>query len=188
MKKSFKNKTLDKSTWAKDILIMLASSAQATSIIFSRQSLYQKLNALERIDKNKVAQTLRILGRRKYIRIASIDGLDSLIKITPLGIKRLIKYDWDDLKLKDFKRWDGKWRVVIFDIPEKKKKVREAINLKLKDLGFEILQKSTFIYPYDCRDEIEFIRNYFYLKNEINLIVAEEIDNEEFYLKHFHLI
>ena len=52
---------------------------------------------------------------------------------------------------------DGEWRIVIFDIPEKFKKAREALRMKLKELGFLELQKSVFIFPYECEDEINFI-------------------------------
>ena len=180
-------KSHSKKDWTKNILIELGYAAKVASIIFSRQSLYQKLNALEYVDKNKIGQAVRNLHRNKYIRVKNTDGPDSVIQITPLGLKKLVKYKFDDLKLQPSKKWDGMWRIVIFDIPEKKKIIRQSINLKLKELGFEALQKSTFIYPYDCRKEIEFIKSYFYLKNEINFIVADEIDNEEPYLRLFNL-
>lgn len=180
-------KLRSKNDWTKKILIELGYTAKAASIIFSRQSLYKKLDALEYLDKNKIGQAVRNLHRNKYIRIKNTDSPDSVIQITPLGFKKLVKYQYDDLKLQPSKKWDGKWRIVIFDIPEKKKVIRQSINLKLKELRFETLQKSTFIYPYDCRKEIEFIKSHFYLKDEINLIVADEIDNEETYLRLFNL-
>ncbi|MCH7763134.1 MAG: hypothetical protein IIB95_05255, partial [Candidatus Marinimicrobia bacterium] len=63
------------------------------------------------------------------------------------------------------------WRIVIFDIPEKRKKARDAINLKLKELGFHPIQKSTFIFPYECRNEIDFVAEHFFVRKYINYIV-----------------
>lgn len=58
------------------------------------------------------------------------------------------------------KTWDRKWRIVIFDIPEKKKRLRESLRRKLIDLGFGRWQKSVYIIPHDIRDEINrFFKN-----------------------------
>jgi len=75
------------------------------------------------------------------------------------------------------KKWDGKWRIVVFDIPEKKKGVRNALRRKLKELGFYELQKSVFVFPYECGNEIEFIVEFFELRPYVRTGVLEKIDN-----------
>ena len=67
----------------------------------------------------------------------------------------------------------------MFDIPENNRSARRALRIKLDQLGFAKYQKSVFIYPYSCRDEINFILNYFNVKNFVNYIVARKIDNEK---------
>ena len=52
------------------------------------------------------------------------------------------------------KRWDGRWRIVIFDILEKKRKTREALRKKLLSLGFGMWQRSVYITPHDVQEEI----------------------------------
>jgi len=129
---------------------------------------------------------LRRLRRSRYINTKDINN-DEVIEITPQGRKLLLKYSYDDILIPTPKKWDKKWRIVIFDIPEKKRQVRNAINIKLKELGFIAIQKSTYIYPYECRKEIEFIKSHFYLKKEISYIVADEVDREEEFIRKFEL-
>jgi len=55
-------------------------------------------------------------------------------------------------------RWDGKWRLVFFDIKEKRKNKRDSLRKKLLELGFAMLQKSTYISPHKIEADIyEFI-------------------------------
>ena len=46
---------------------------------------------------------------------------------------------------------------MAFDVPEKRRKIRDALRNKLKELGFYELHHSLFVFPYPCRDEIDFI-------------------------------
>lgn len=78
------------------------------------------------------------------------------IRLTSAGNKKIVR-DFPFLAFQN-KRWDRKWRVVIFDIEETSKQVRERFRRKLKELGFGMLQESVFISPYDiARDFTEFI-------------------------------
>ncbi len=85
------------------------------------------------------------------------------------------------------RKWDGKWRIVGFDIPEKQKKAREALRYKLKELGFLQIQKSLFLYPYPCREEIEFIGEIFQINKCITFIEAISITNESYLKREFKI-
>ena len=91
------------------------------------------------------------------------------------------------MKIKKPVQWDNKWRVVVFDIPEKIKKAREAVRECLKNLGFYEFQKSVFVHPYNCKDEIEYLIEFYDLRKFIRFIVAESLDNELHIKKHFGL-
>jgi len=57
------------------------------------------------------------------------------------------------------RKWDGKWRIVIFDISEKSRLLRNALRRKLKELGFGMLQQSIYISPYNfVIDMYEFLK------------------------------
>ena len=94
----------------------------------------------------------------------------------------------DDLKIKKPKKWDKKWRLVAFDISQSKKIYREAFRGKLKDLGFISFQKSIWISPYNCKDEINLLIDFFdFSNNEIRLIVADHVSDDRKFRKLFKI-
>ena len=67
----------------------------------------------------------------------------------------------------------------MFDIPQEKRISREALRGKLKELGFLMFQKSVWIYPFECRAEMQLLQDFFGLSsNEIRLIIAENIGDD----------
>ena len=80
--------------------------------------------------------------------------------------------------------------MVIFDIPEKKKKAREALRQKLKDLNMVKLQDSIWVTPYPCEDEIAFIKSIFNLSDYwLDIIVSDNIGAQEYRLRRlFNLL
>ena len=85
----------------------------------------------------------------------------------------------DNLKIDRPKKWDGNWRVVIFDIPERIKKVREALRMHLRNLGFYELQKSVFICPFSCVKEINQIIDFYDISEHVRILMAHSLDNED---------
>ena len=112
---------------------------------------------------------------------------NGVIEITEKGKKKILRYDIEEMKINIPPKWDGFWRIVIFDVPEKFKKARNALSKKIKDLGLFPLQKSVFVYPFDCRDEINFVSEFFGVGKFTQYIVAKEIDSENFLKQHFGL-
>jgi DNA-binding transcriptional regulator PaaX len=76
-------------------------------------------------------------------------------------------------------KWDEKWRMVAFDIPEDCKRGRNALRYRLATAGFYELQESLFLYPYDCEKEIKAFIKLFKLEKYVRFALLEYIDNEE---------
>lgn len=74
-------------------------------------------------------------------------------RLTNQGCKRLIR-DFPLLALRK-KKWDGKWRVVVFDIPEKERRLRAYLRQKLLELGFGMMQESVWISPLDVAEDLK---------------------------------
>ncbi len=68
------------------------------------------------------------------------------------------------------------------------KRSRDALREKLKELGFYELQKSVFVFPYKSEDEIDFIIEFFEMRQYVRTILAEKIDNELHLKKIFKMI
>ena len=62
--------------------------------------------------------------------------------LTENGKRKALTYQIDEMKIKKAQKWDKKWRIVLFDIPEKKKKIREALRHHLKNLDFLNIKKA----------------------------------------------
>lgn len=140
----------------------------------------------KKVTRGKVERTLRTLQKRKIVSLKEKDG-ELYVIFTQKGKKEILKYKLDELKIKEPKVWDGKWRVVIFDIPEKKKLAREILRGRLKQLEFYPLQKSVFVHPFDCQREMELLKNIYKVGSFVHLILADYIDKEEKLLRHFGL-
>ncbi|MCK4744990.1 CRISPR-associated endonuclease Cas2 [Candidatus Parcubacteria bacterium] len=103
-------------------------------------------------------------------------------------IKGLIKIAKIKAKNKKNKnKWDKKWRVIIFDIPEKKRSARDCFRGILLDLGFQKLQNSVWISPYDNFEEIQEIIKYYRIEQFVVLMVVDKISNDLLFKKKFNL-
>lgn len=130
--------------------------------------LFEKMRRERLVDLIETKAGLRVVLRREGVTTAIINNLDRLSFERPA-------------------QWDGRWRVVIFDIPEKKRKARDALAVKLKELNFYPLQKSTFVFPYPPHDLVDFLTEVFQISPYVRLIEATKIDGEEELLAHFEL-
>lgn len=82
-------------------------------------------------------------------------------------------------------RWDGKWRLFIFDIPEKLRTRRDLLRRKLKDLGLYNIQRSVFVYPYDCREELALVADYYKVEKYTTYAETDYIDIDMELKNHF---
>lgn len=174
----------------KIILLMWAGLALGLAApIYGRQAkiLRDIPKELAKIDRKTLRRIIREFYRDRLVDFE--EQKDSSIKIvlSELGKKRALHYDFEKMEIAKPKVWDKIWRLVIFDIPEKKKRAREALRRKLIELGFYQLQKSVFVFPFECRNEIDFIVEFFELRWHVKLITATDITNEAELKLHFDL-
>lgn len=129
-------------------------------------------------NKKRISDALGNLKRQKLVEIVRDENNKTTVKLTNKGQKRVRRFSIDTLKIKKPKKWDSKWRIVIFDIPTKPKiynLAREALRQKIKELNFYQLQKSVWVYPYECEDEILFIAEAYEVQKYIEIITAEKL-------------
>ncbi len=116
------------------------------------------------------------LQRRGAVKIEEKDG-QWVVKITDKGRKEILKYKWAGFKPKSGK-WDGLWRMVFFDIPEKQRKSRDELRDFLKMLGMQQMQESVFVSPYDISGEVRYLREILGVPHAVKIGVLELIENE----------
>ena len=176
-------------TKKKILLSLLTGVALGFSYHPTRQWRILKATAKEwrKINQERLKREIWALYRSKLIKAKeNPDGAFTYV-LTDKGKMKVLTYHFKEMKIERGK-WDGKWRLVIFDIPEKLKVYRNALREKLKELGFYELQKSVFVLPYSCQDELDFVIEFFNLRKYVRYGILESIDNELHLKKVFNLL
>lgn len=94
----------------------------------------------------------------------------------------------EKLKMHRPRKWDERWRLIIFDVWEKRRIARDRLRLLLEEVGFVRLQDSVWVFPYDCEDVIALVKTELRLGGgSVLYIVAEEIENDSKLRGHFRL-
>lgn len=137
-------------------------------------------------EDRKISQAYRGLRRYRFVRYVKEYG-DNVYFITPKGETKLSDILIDDIEIKNPKKWDGKWRLVMYDFPIRFKKARNAFRFKLKQLGFSQFQKSAWIYPYPCEGEILFVADFYGVRKYIEILEVDKILDDKKLKVHFGL-
>ena len=174
--------------YSKEILkyLLLAGAVYiAASSPYFAFYLTRNIARLRKLNRKKATSTFSYLKKRGLIEIKR-EGHDVRIALTKEGRKRAEKYQIDDLKIEEPKKWDKKWRVVIFDIPNTSRLVRDVFRRKLKEFGFYPLQQSIWIFPYPCQEEIKFLRDFLGAnQKQIQVLEVTKLENEGFFRNFF---
>ena len=109
-------------------------------------------------------------------------------RLTLKGEERLRMAEALDFKIKKPKKWDKKWRLIIFDIKEERKSTRNKVRWTLRQIGFTRLQDSVWAYPYDCEDLIALLKADFRIGRDVLYIIADKIENDVFLKKAYNII
>jgi len=142
-----------------------------------------------KIDKNFNPNTNRSLSR--LISLGLVIFVEKhgkkFLRLTEKGKLKLMTLEKDDFKFNKPLKWDKKWRIVIFDIPQRRRLQRDRLRFTLKQIGFIKLQHSVWVYPYDCEELVTLLKLDFKVGKEILYIIAEKIENDKLLKKYFKL-
>lgn len=121
------------------------------------------------LNYNKTYKAIQQLKKYGYVETRK-DGRKILFKLTDEGrqeaiIKKLLEDD----------SWDGKWRIVIFDIPEKQRKLRHVLRMKLREWQFKPWQKSVWVSKKAIEFELHKFLKEVDLSDWVKVLVAEEL-------------
>ncbi|HEY4506223.1 MAG TPA: hypothetical protein VJJ24_02165 [Candidatus Paceibacterota bacterium] len=130
-----------------------------------------------KVDRQKIRRAIENLKKNDLVQVKPSESyIESEIRLSRAG-KELLEVE--SLVLPKPKKWDEKWRIVMFDIPEPFGLARRALSLKLRELGCYHYQNSVFVYPFDCRKEVEFIKKYFGFNSGIKYVEANTLEDQE---------
>ena len=137
--------------------------------------------------KSRYPKITKNMVKKGFLNFKNKSG-EIKIEITDKGRKVANNYYLEALSAnRKPKVWDKKWRVVMFDIPEKKKKLRDLIRSNLKRLGFIQIQASVWIFPYPCEEIVTIIKSEFGFNKEVLYLIANHFEEDSFLRKKFKI-
>ncbi|MBI2063656.1 MAG: CRISPR-associated endonuclease Cas2 [Candidatus Yanofskybacteria bacterium] len=157
--------------------------------LMSRKSLGEVLSAMPGYKSSQASYkwnyyaSFNRLKKNGFIKFSNKDQF----VLTEKGKGILVKFDIDAIKLRDFdpNKWDNTWRVLIFDIPELTRVVRNLFRDKIQELGFYTLQKSVYVTPVVCEKEIMELAYLLKIRNGVDIIHALKLGRKELAAKKF---
>lgn len=176
-----------------EILKWLVFGSMVGSVIIAPNAVQAAEKALRFLDKRdrklRAKAAFYYMKRQKLIDYKILPDGSMEVKVTKKGRLRAEKVNFTELSIPRPKQWDKKWRLVLFDIPEKQRSSRESLSRKLKSLGFYQLQRSAWVHPYPCNREIEIVKQVFGIP-DTNILKAEltKIDHQKLLKKQFKSI
>jgi DNA-binding transcriptional regulator PaaX len=149
---------------------------------------FRKINKeWKKIDQRSFNRSIKRLSREKLVEEKVLsEGLFRLV-LTKEGKQEASRLGLigNVINFKKPKHWDGKWRIVIFDIPERDRKFRGILREHLYLLNFFKLQQSVFISPYPFEKQILELVSIYSANSYVRVITAVKIDNEAMIKSHF---
>lgn len=175
---------------AKSILVLLAIGGVMTIALVAPNVFGAFGKASRRrgfFDKRGFRKATSYLKTRGMVNVHSNSDDMMKVEITDRGRETVLREAFSALKITRSAKWDGRWRVVAFDIPNRHKWSRDGFRQKLRVMGFYQLQKSLFIIPYDCEKEVRFLSSIFNVSGYIVFLETETIKNIDQVAEHFGL-
>jgi|TARA_Y100000310_G_scaffold13801_1_gene14027 hypothetical protein len=173
----------------KDLRKLILKTVATTGLVgvsFLAPNVIGAMGRMGMIPSKRQKDTIRV-SRERLIKKGMLKYSRGGLCITKKGEIALQMAEVSDHVTRKPKRWDGRWRVLMFDIPEKKKNIRERVRQKLRSVGFVYLQDSVWLYPYDCEDLITLLKSELHIGKEMLYMIVDFLEYDAQYRKHFGL-
>lgn len=151
---------------------------------FIKKSRQEEYEVWKRFNIPYLKRSLKRLERQKMVQITEENGMQ-VVKITSQGKKRLIKMGLDELAVEKPGVWDGNWRVVSFDLPEKLTVKRKVLVEYLNAWGFYQFHESVYLHAYPCFKQVEFLREYLGIGEYVRMLFVKKIENDKVFRDFF---
>ena len=117
------------------------------------------------------------VAKHQLIRRGLVARRGRVCTITSRGATMLdaLKAKFEDRR----QSWDGKWRVIVFDIPEAQKKYREALRRELTVAGYRRFQDSVWVGKQPLPDDLFTFIEECNLGDYVHLLLVNTVDRED---------
>lgn len=151
----------------------------------SKHDWVKNQKAWKKFNAPLLRRNLRRLYNQKLVEVVEEKGQE-VVKLTQKGHTRYLRYQMEDWSNTN-RAWDGKWRIVMYDISRLKKSKQESFRRMLKQMNFWPLQESVYLTPYKCQKAITYLREYFNIGEEVMILEVNKLENDLYYKQYFGL-
>ena len=177
----------------KNILLRSLAAAGVITVALMAPKVTRLLKEFDRPAKNRAQLYQRItqgIGRLERSGLVTVSGeyRQRRVALTEKGLEMVRRAEFEGYEIQEPAFWDGKWRVLIFDISERRRRIRNQLRRLLQGAGFVRIQDSVWVYPYPCDEFISLVRAH--LKSgvgEMRSFVAEALESDKALREHFRL-
>lgn len=171
-------------------IVSLSLFISPTAAVLAKQFLDEedrkKYNSWKKYNPSYLRSSIKRLHKSRCVEIQNQNG-DKIITLTESGRRKILKYALEDLSIDKPKQWDGRWRMIIYDVENEKRYLRDVFREAVQSLGFHMLQESVWIYPYPCEKQVTFLKEYYGVGNEALYVVATTLEDDTPYRDYFGL-
>jgi hypothetical protein len=167
----------------KGLLMLLEDIGELIIPPGTRAEVYKKMHSpmiyrtLDDYFPVSIENTIRRMERKGLVKLEkTIEG--TKVFINEKGKQQTLIYKLTDLKPHKG-IWDGRWRIILFDISEKDRIKRNELRKYLKLLGLKQMQESVWVTPWEVRDEIKYLREILEIPHAVKWGILDEIENAE---------
>ncbi len=187
IKNLIENKGIQQTT---KVIICILFVAGLLGIAVVAPNLFSGLKFLKKNNK-KISKREEMKFRNTFYQLRKRDLVSfergDKAKLTPKGRREAFRILFENYKIQPQKKWDGTWKIVIFDVPNEKGRLRDILRQRLDTMGFFQMQKSVFVSPFQCKNELDAMCEVYGLWDYINYFEALHIDNEGDLRQYFGL-
>jgi DNA-binding transcriptional regulator PaaX len=126
-------------------------------------------------------------ARDRLVRQGLLKREGMFLELTSKGKKTLKMFEAREFHFNRPKKWDRRWRILIFDIPEYRRSLRDRIRETVRMIGFVHLQHSVWAYPYDCEDLVALLKADLKVGKDMLYMIVEELEGDYKLKKHFNI-
>ena len=132
----------------------------------------------------------RRIERARYVlqQRGIVEDVGGRLHLTDKGRTHIEKILMHEYRIPEPVRWDGKWRILMFDITERRRKTRSRLRTLLEGAGFVRLQDSVWVHPYPCDEFVALVRAHLASGvGELRSVVADALESDRTLREHFRL-
>ena len=185
--------TTERRTRVKEVVLSLLVSSGASALTSLAANALPAFKVFIKKPRDKynrlhyIKSVVRNLADRGLVSLEKNSRGQVLVKLTKAGKAEVARYFHGELVLQKPKVWDRKYRLVIFDIKEWKRGIRDELRRWLLHLGFVRLQNSVWVYPYECQEIVVLLKSKFRIGKEILYLTVDYLENDYWLRREFNL-